>query len=290
MTSNKLGVALIVWLIGVAVVGGYYNSQLVEPSNANITAPLDALQPFSTRVVVERPVIVPLEELGPPSTGTTHIYQTIIPEADNPYSMTDAESVSNFNASAEGQFIQTLFTKINSPSDVTFSKQLTHLKESDLSPSIQISPTLQRMFYGYRPSDDPKYFLYDNNLMHQFMPHAPLLRYIQSVRPDSSYSARIRGSVLPKVTNDIPARVKVYFQNREVVYLVRQSAGTFLVESIGSDTKHFMISYQLNVGIPYDLQTEGFPFLLWPGGIHLTINPVDLVTWETNQEAYFVGE
>lgn len=290
MTSNKLGVALMVWLLGVSLLGGryyFYPSKMAIDSSGSLNSGNTPLEPFAN-VVAEKPVIVPIEELGLPSTGTTHIEQTIIAETDNPYSMTDEESVRNFNASAEGQFIRTLFIGLNSSKDTVTTQDLANFTVADLSTAIKISPILQRMFYGYRPSDDPNHFLYDDNLMHQFHPHTALLYYVQRVRPDGSYRAQMRGSILPKLSKAIPTKIKVAFGERDVMYLVRQSVGSCLVESLGPETQYFEVSFQFNIGIPHDIQTEGYPLLLWPNGLRITLKPIDKMTWETANKTFFV--
>lgn len=285
MNNKQLDIALGVWLIGVVLLGGGF--YFYHPGKPLIKPVIDEVVEYKP-IVVEKPVIISPEDLGQPSTGTTHIQQSIISETDNPYSMTDAESVSNFNSSTEGQFLQTLFAKLNSPKDTIVAQRLDNLMETDLSTAIQISPELQRMFYGYGPSNDPKYFLYDKNLMHQYQPHAALLYYIQGVRPDSSYQAQMRGSILPEVSKVKPSKIKVAFGEREVMYLVRQSVGTCLVESVGSDAKYFEVSFQFNLGIPHDVQTEGYPLLLWPSGMQITIKPIDLRAWETDKKVFYV--
>lgn len=291
ITKKQLAVALGAGVIGIEmVVTGFYQSQL--KSNPTSTGPIkyevSSTSSSSSGLVMDNPVIIPAKELGPPSKGTTHINQRLIAESDNPYSMTDAESVGNFNASTEGRFLQTLFKKLNSPADTIVNQQIANISDADLSRAIRISPTFQRMLYGYRTSDDVQYFLYDANLMHQFQPHTAFLHYVQTIRPDSTYQAQMRGAILPKVTNDIPTKVKMKFGNRSVDYLVRQSAGTCLIESIGSEVKHFEVSFQFNLGIPHDVEPEGYPLLVWPSGLEITIKPIDPQTWAADKQAFFV--
>jgi|GEM_PF-6432326 hypothetical protein len=288
MTSKKLGIVLGVWLIGIAMVGGGFYLTQSKPNLLPLEKPVINGVVMDKPIVEGTPVTLPSSELGQPSSGVNQIDQAIVPEKDNPYSMTDLESVRNFNQSTEGQFLQMLFARLNSRTDTVVTQSLTHLTDSELTAAIQIDPDLQQMLYGYKTNDDPKHFLFDDNLMHQFRPHAALLHYIQSVRPDETYQARLCGYILPKVSNSIPTMLKVTIGNRDVMYLVRESVGTCLVESNGPEMKHYEVSFRFNLGIPHDVQSEGYPLLLWPDNLQITMKPINDTVWKTEKKGFYV--